>query len=112
MLEQKSRPEPDKTEVRADYKQRRKLFFAIVLLLVALIVVLVKDHQFWFGTDETTATDETSVESTPNTAKQAQSAHSAPTAPASPANKHVAAKGPTEPVVAGSTVTATRPRAW
>lgn len=107
MLEQKSRPEADTTEVRAANKQRRKLFFAIVLLLVALIVVLVKDHQFWFGTDETTATDETSVESTPNTATQASSAHSAPTAPAAPANKHVAAKGSTEPVVAGSTVIAT-----
>ena len=104
MLEQKSRPEADTTEVRAANKQRRKLFLAIVLLLVALIVVLVKDHQFWFGTDETTATDETSVESTPNTATQAPSA---PTAPAAPANKHVAAKGPTEPVVAGSTAIAT-----
>jgi periplasmic protein TonB len=34
--------------------QPRKLVIALVLLLTALVVVLVKDRQFWFGTEQAT----------------------------------------------------------
>jgi TonB family protein len=101
MLEQKPRPEPGTSGIRAAYKQSRKLFLAIVLLLVALTVVLVKNHQFWFGAEETPVADETSVESAPNTATHA------PSALAAQDKKHVAAKGSTNPVVAEPTVIAT-----
>jgi TonB family protein len=100
MVEQGPKPEAGTTEVRAANNQRRKLYLAIVLLLVALAVILVKDRQFWFGPSETPAEDETSVESTPKTTTQG---HSAPTAQA---NKHVAAKGSKEPAAAGPTVIA------
>jgi TonB family protein len=104
MLEQKPRPDADTTGDRAAYKQRRKLFLATVLLLVALIAVLVKDHQFWFGADETPTGDETSVDSSPKAATQTSSTQANP---ASQANKHAAAKGSTASVAAGSTVIAT-----
>jgi TonB family protein len=38
----------------AESKQPRKLMLALVLLLVALAGVVIKDHQFWFGTDDST----------------------------------------------------------
>jgi hypothetical protein len=38
MLEQKPRPEPGTTGIRAADKERHKLFLAMVLLLVALII--------------------------------------------------------------------------
>lgn len=38
----------------ADNQQPRKLMLALVLLLVALVVILVKDRQFWFGAEQAT----------------------------------------------------------
>ena len=32
--------------------QPRKLMLALVLLLVALVAILIKDRQFWFGSEE------------------------------------------------------------
>jgi TonB family protein len=79
------------------------MFFALVLLLVALTVVLVKYHRFWFGADQVPTADETSVESTPNSVTQS------PSASATRTKKHVAPKRSTEPAaaVAGPTVVAT-----
>ncbi|HEY6372145.1 MAG TPA: TonB family protein [Candidatus Sulfotelmatobacter sp.] len=34
--------------------QRRRLLLALVLLVVALVAVVLKDQQFWFGSDEST----------------------------------------------------------
>lgn len=38
-------------------KERKRLVIALVLLVVALAVVLVKDHDFWFGSDEAVNSD-------------------------------------------------------
>ncbi len=38
----------------ADRQQPRKLMLALSLLLIALVVILVKDRQFWFGTEQST----------------------------------------------------------
>src|SRR3954470_3993332 len=35
-------------------QQPRKLMIALVLLLIALVAVLVKDRQFWFGSEQAT----------------------------------------------------------
>jgi len=47
-------------------KQTRQLQVALVLLLMALAVVIVKDREFWFGPDQTVASDATAPQSTPN----------------------------------------------
>ena len=49
MLELKPKP----IEIR-EKQQPRRLFLALVLLLVALAGVVVKDRQFWFGTEQST----------------------------------------------------------
>jgi TonB family protein len=74
MLNQK--PNPVLANGEADYarRQRRRMFLAIVLLVGALGVVLIKDHQFWFNSDET-ADDEASNVETANTAKRTNSVH-------------------------------------
>ena len=38
----------------ADSQQPRKLMLALILLIVALVVILVNDRQFWFGTEQAT----------------------------------------------------------
>jgi TonB family protein len=38
----------------ADSQQPRKLVLALILLLIALVVILVNDRQFWFGTEQAT----------------------------------------------------------
>jgi len=38
----------------ADSQQPRKLILALILLLIALVVILVNDRQFWFGTEQAT----------------------------------------------------------
>ena len=44
---------PKRIEV-TEKEQPRRLMLALVLLLVALAAVVVKDRQFWFGTEEST----------------------------------------------------------
>lgn len=52
MLELKTRPIAATPQSRvADKSQPRRLMLALVLLLVALIAVVAKDRQFWFGTE-------------------------------------------------------------
>jgi TonB family protein len=46
-------------------KQPRRLQIALALLLTALIVVLVKDREFWFGSTESVEADSSEVESAP-----------------------------------------------
>jgi TonB family protein len=60
---------------------------AIVLLLGALTLVLVKDREFWFGSDETPAADEEQPVSSPVTAAQTPAA-----APVATPAKHVSSK--------------------
>ncbi|HXM20792.1 MAG TPA: TonB family protein [Terriglobales bacterium] len=112
MLEQTPRREADTngvvtTSVGAAYEaaydnDRSRLFFALVLLLVALAVVLVNDREFWFGNAEAPVADETSPEWIPNSVVQP------PTAPAAKPKQHVAtAKSSAKPAVAGQAAIAT-----
>jgi len=81
------------TRVVFDNPQPRRLLLALVLLLVALGVVVLKDQQFWFGSDQSTLDSdgpESAVASqtvtAPVTANQTQSA------PALTAKKRVVAR--------------------
>jgi TonB family protein len=89
MLEQTTRRHAGTNWVSAAYeKDRSRLFFALVLLVVALAVLLVKDREFWFGDGEAQVADETQPEWIPNKVLQVPAV---PAAPAAKANKQVAA---------------------
>ena len=55
----------------SEQKQRRLMLIALALLLVALIVVLIKDRQFWFPSNQAAGSDVVD-EGGPATADQAQ----------------------------------------
>jgi TonB family protein len=101
MLEQTPRREADTSWTGSAFqnKDRRRMFFALVLLLLALAVVLVKNREVWLGADETAASDESPVWN-PN------SVVPAPSVPAAKAQKNVAAKVPAKPANTGRTVVA------
>jgi TonB family protein len=48
-------------------KQPRQLLVALVLLLIALVVVLGKERDFWFGSDDTIESDATIPDNSPKT---------------------------------------------
>jgi TonB family protein len=77
-------------------RQRRRLSIAVVLLLVALIAILVKDRDFWFGAEETPTAEDVQPVSSPSTLAQASSA------PVAQTTKHVASKRSSQPPVAGA----------
>jgi TonB family protein len=92
MLEMSQRRSMGAPQMRynAQTQQPRKLMFALVLLLVALVAVLVKDRQFWFGSEESTIeSDMPATQPVPQAAKSA--AAPAPSAPAQTTRKHIAA---------------------
>lgn len=99
MLEQRSRPETGTSE----YKDRRRMFLALVLLLAALVVVAVKNRDIWFGSGDDSAAAETPIW-VPSRAAQTPLA-AAPTAKAKP---HVAVKTSTKAPVAEAAVVASR----
>jgi TonB family protein len=104
MLQQTPRREADTNWISAAYEgDRSRMFFALVLLLVALAVVLVKDRGFWFSDGNATVADETTPEWNPNTILQA------PVAPAAPAKKQTPAKSTARPTLPVRSVTAARP---
>jgi protein TonB len=82
-------------------KQPRQLRIALVLLLVALAVVIVKDRDFWFGSNEALETDGAAPESAPtaNSASAQVKTAPAPVAHPATAKKHIiaAAKTSSEP---------------
>jgi TonB family protein len=107
MLGQTPRREADttwvaKTSGGAAYENDcSRMFFALILLLVALAVVVVKDRDFWFGDAETAAADDSSPEWIPSSVVQT------PAAPAAQAKKPVAAaKRSVDPTVTGGTAIA------
>jgi TonB family protein len=70
MLEEKETPEInlDALEAGSAYRGRRQMLLALVLLLSALILVLVKYREFWFPPESTTATrtpDQTTPDANP-----------------------------------------------
>jgi protein TonB len=95
--------------------QPRKLMLALVLLLVALLAILIKDRQFWFGSEEAVIeSDLPAAQPTPATAAQSAPATSAaPGALSAPAhatkNPVATAKTSSQPAVPETpAVTATR----
>jgi periplasmic protein TonB len=104
MLGQTTKREAGSTKVSAAYEgDPSRMYFALVLLVVALAVILVKDRDFWFGDAETQVADEASPEWVPSRVVQA------PAAPAAPAKKPVATpKSSSKPAVAAEPVVATR----
>jgi TonB family protein len=85
-------------------KQPRRLRIALVLLLIALAVVIVKDRAFWFGGDDLAASDAVIPESAPKATPAAAAKISQPVAaPIAAARKHLAAKTSTEPSIAEPT---------
>ena len=108
MLGQTTRREAGTSWVGAAYENdRSRLFFALVILLVALAVLLVKDREFWFGDAQAAAADDTPPEWVPSRVAQAPAT---PVAPAAQPKKHVAtAKSSAEPAVASRPVIATSP---
>jgi TonB family protein len=95
--------------------QPRKLMLALALLLVALVAILIKDRQFWFGSEEAVIeSDLPAAQPTPATAAQSAPATSAaPGALSAPVhatkNPVAAAKNSSQPAVPETpAVTATR----
>lgn len=71
----------------AKTQQPRKLMLALVLLLIALVVILVKDREFWFGGEQATIESDM-PESQPAAKPTVPAPATAPaTAPAHPATK-------------------------
>jgi TonB family protein len=114
MLELNPRPTGGTPRVQAvaDSKQPRKLLLALVLLLVALAGLLVKDRQFWFGSDQSSLDSdgtEPAIAARPVAKSVATAARTQPTpAPAAkkqiPAGKNSAGAKPADdsPVVAAT----------
>jgi TonB family protein len=86
-------------------KQPRRLRIALVLLLVALAVVIVKDREFWFGSNEALESDVVVPESAPKTDAAAAPVKTAqaPAARTAIAKSHLTAKTSTEPAAADRT---------
>jgi TonB family protein len=81
-------------------KQPRRLQVALVLLLVALAVVLVKDHEFWFGSDEALDSDGGSSESVAKTDSPATPVKTSKAPEQTVAvGKHLAARTSAQPAV-------------
>jgi TonB family protein len=97
MREQTTKREAGTNWVGAAYENDRgRLGLALVLLLAALTVLVVKDRDFWFGGPDTTTADQTTPEWVPNSVAQT------PVAQPAPAKVHVAAiKTATEPPASG-----------
>jgi TonB family protein len=98
MLERNLRTELAGPEAGLANKQPRRLLVALVLLLVALAVVLVKDREFWFGSEEaieSNAGSESIAKADAAPAKTGQ----VPVARTATLRKHLAAKTSAQPAV-------------
>ena len=112
MLEQETKTDLAIVPVEAGSpeRQRRQMLIALGLLLLALVVVLVKDRQFWLPSDTSVADDSSEPSATPDvTTPEEPAAKSSTTAPRAPKAKTHAAPAPTATVnvTAGPSITAT-----
>jgi protein TonB len=107
MRERTTKREAGTSWVGAAYQnERSRMFFALVLLLVALGFVVASHREVWFSDGEASVADETTPEWVPGSVKQN------PVAPATPAPKppkHApTAKNSAQPATADSSVAVTR----
>lgn len=98
--------------VENDQRQRRRMVVALVLLLVALGMVLVKDRDFWFPASDVTeseAVDDSTDNAAPAPVATVNTPVAQPTAPAAHKKGHVVAAAPkaTAPEVASGPVVTT-----
>jgi len=98
MLEMNSRAALAGPAMNQANQQHRRLLVALTLLLVALAVVLVKDRDFWFGSDDATDSEAASSESFTKAAAVAVPAKTgeAPASRAVIAKNRIASKTATE----------------
>ena len=94
MLQRNPKTEMSRVEADVRSRQPRKLLIALVLLLVALAIVLVKDREFWFGSDEATESGPAESQSVAKTDSAAAPAKASETPRVATAKNHVAAKAP------------------
>ena len=92
MLEEKPKLElgGSRLDPGNERKQRRRMVFAVVLLLGAMAVILVKDRELWFGSDDA-ATADADTDSDESMMTPPASSHS-PVRPSSPASTPKAKK--------------------
>ena len=98
MLEGNGPPQlPGATEATPEQKQRRVMLAALALLLIALILVLIKDRQFWFPDNE--SADETTIQQ-PDDANPQDHAltYNAKSEPPAPARVKAKSHAPPAPV--------------
>jgi len=95
---------------RADVAQyRRRMLLALMLLLTALVVMLVKDRSFWFGAEQTVSVEEMPATSPMPAASDANSTvPNLPltSAPVVSATRHASAKHSALPAADGASVVA------
>ncbi len=98
--EMAKRTEMERPQASRTSKQNLRLLIALSLLLVALAVVLVRDREFWFGSEQAIESDATSqdVAKTNSVAVPAKTVQ-APAAQTATAKNRVAPKTSTQPAV-------------
>jgi TonB family protein len=101
MLQRNPRTERARSQAGLAKQQALRLLIALSLLLLALAVVLVRNREFWFGSEEAVESDAVRSESVQKTASAAVPAKPSqgPVAPAATAKNHVAPKTSTVPAV-------------
>jgi len=107
MREQTQKREAGTSWVGAAYQnERRRMFFALILLLVALGAVVANNRELWFSDSDASVADETTPEWIPGSVKQTPVA---PVTPAPKPTKHVVtAKRPAQPATSDSSVAVVR----
>ncbi|MFZ0419253.1 MAG: energy transducer TonB [Candidatus Sulfotelmatobacter sp.] len=105
MLERNPRTEFASRQAGLANKQPRQLLIALFLLLVALAVVIGKNRDFWFGSDEALESDTAGSESIskPNSVAVPAKTSQAPAARAITPKNHLARKTSTEPAIIAPT---------
>jgi TonB family protein len=104
-------------EAPVQYRQRRQMMVALGLLLAALLVVVVKDREFWFPSPpeaaEDSADEAAPAASTPSqpavngTTSAPQGTKSKPRPPARAEHEHISAVTPSAPQPSEPTIVAT-----
>jgi len=90
---------------------RRRMLLALAILLTALVVMLVKDSSFWFGSDESAVADESPITTgAPVQSNPSQAQVNVPSTPVSTAStkKHETAAHSSAPAAGASIVASDR----
>jgi periplasmic protein TonB len=90
MLELDTKTELSRPRTRVATRERGRLVIALALLVAALAVVIIRDREFWFGSDDLVESDATYTESVPKAQPATTPAKAAqvPVAPAPAAKTH------------------------